>query len=246
MDKDIRLMAFVDGELSAEEAREVEALIESDPDSQRLVEQFEQTTNLLRAACAENFYANPTMRLPQPRRTFGRGLRRYMSVAAVAVVALIFGIGGGALVMNWPISQRDHLIDEIAEYHSVQSKETKHLVEVPSAEADDLKTWFGRRLERHLEVPDLSASGLQFAGGRMLVVAWKPVAEFMYTRASGPPIALCIAHTGAEPAGVRVDHRGDLHLASWQEGGYTYVIVGDLSPGEVEALAELARSQLNT
>ena len=84
MDKDIRLMAFVDGELSAEEAREVEALIESDPDSQRLVEQFEQTTNLLRAACAENFYANRTMRLPPPRRTFAQGLRRYISVAAVA------------------------------------------------------------------------------------------------------------------------------------------------------------------
>jgi anti-sigma factor RsiW len=246
MDKDIGLMAFVDGELSAEEAREVEALIASDPNSRQLVEQFEQTTNLLRAACAENFYANPTMRLPPPRRTFASALRRYMSVATVALVALFFGISGAAFVISRPISQRDHLIDEIAEYHSVQSKETKHLVEVPSAEADDLKTWFGRRLERHLEVPDLSASGLQFAGGRMLVVAWKPVAEFMYTRASGPPVALCIAHTGAEPAGVRVDHRDDLHLASWQEGGYTYVIVGDLSPDEAEALAERARSQLNT
>jgi anti-sigma factor RsiW len=246
MDRDTRLMAYVDGELSLEEAQEVEALIAADPEAQRLVEQFRQTAGLLRTACAENFYANPAMRLPSSRRTFAQGLRRYASVAAVALVAIIFGIGGGVLVANWPISQRDHLIDEIAEHHSVQSKETKHLVEVPSAEADDLKTWFGRRLERPLEVPDLSASGLQFAGGRMLVVAWKPVAEFMYTRASGPPVALCIAHTGAEPAGVRVDHRGDLHLASWQEGGYTYVIVGDLSPAEAEALAERARSQLNT
>ncbi len=246
MDNEIRLMAYVDGELSPEEAREVEALIATDPEAQRLVEQFRQTANLLRAACAENFYASPALRLPSPRRTLTQAWRRYRSIAAVAAVALIFGFGGGMLASKWPISERDHLVDEIAEYHTVQSKETKHLVEVPSTETDDLKTWLGRRLERHLEVPDLSASGLQFAGGRMLVVDGKPVAEFMYTRADGPPVALCIARTGAETAGVRVDRRGDLHLASWQDGGYTFVIAGIMSPAEAEAVAARAKAQLNT
>jgi anti-sigma factor RsiW len=246
MDDEIRLMAYVDGELGPEEAREVEALIAADPEAQRLVGQFRATANLLRSACAENFYASPALRLPSPRPPLAHAWRRYGSIAAAAVVALFFGFGGGMLAANWPISQRDHLVDEIAEYHSVQSKETKHLVEVPSAEADDLKTWLGRRLERHLEVPDLSASGLQFAGGRMLVVDGKPVAEFMYTRASGPPVALCIARTGAEAAGVRVDRRGDLHLASWQDGGYTFVVAGIMSPEEAEAVAARAKAQLNT
>jgi anti-sigma factor RsiW len=80
----------------------------------------------------------------------------------------------------------------------------------------------------------------------MLVVDGKPVAELMYTRANGPPVALCIARTGAEPASVRVDRRGDLHLASWQEGGYTYVIAGILSPADAEAIAERAKAQLST
>jgi anti-sigma factor RsiW len=244
MDNDIRLMAYVDGELTPEEAREVEALIASDPEAQHLVEQFRQTASLLRAACAETFYADPTMRLPSARRP--RAWRRYQNIAAVAAVALIVGFGGGMLASNWPISERDHLVDEIAEYHTVQSKETKHLVEVPSAQADDLKTWLGRRLERNLEVPDLSASGLQFAGGRMLVVDGKPVAEFMYTRASGPPVALCIAHTGAEAAAMRVDRRGDLHLASWQGDGYTYVVAGIMTPDEAMAVARRAKAQLNT
>jgi anti-sigma factor RsiW len=80
----------------------------------------------------------------------------------------------------------------------------------------------------------------------MLVVDGKPVAEFMYTRANGPPVALCIARTGAEPADVRVDRRGDLHLASWQEGGYTYILAGRLTPADAEAIAERARTQLST
>jgi anti-sigma factor RsiW len=246
MEREIRLMAYVDGELDAEAAREVEALIAVDPEARRQVEQFRETANLLRAACAEGFYADATMRLPPRRRPVMEAWRRYGTLAAVAVVALAVGFGGGTLIANWPVSERDHLVDEIAEYHSVQSKETRHLVEVPSAEADDLKTWLGRRLDRHLEVPDLSASGLQFAGGRMLVVDGKPVAEFIYTRADGPPVALCIARTGAEPADVRVDRRGHLHLASWQEGGYTYVIAGMLTPMDAEAIAERARAQLST
>jgi anti-sigma factor RsiW len=246
MENEIRLMAYVDGELGPEAAREVEAQMATDPEARRLVEQFRETATLLRTACAEGFYADPTLHLPPRRRPVVEAWRRYGNLAAVAVVALAVGVGGGMLIANWPVSQRDHLVDEIAEYHSVQSKETKHLVEVPSAEADDLKTWLGRRLERHLEVPDLSPSGLQFAGGRMLVVDGKPVAEFMYTRANGPPVALCIARTGAEPADVRIDRRGGLHLASWQEGGYTYVIAGVLNPAEAQSIAERARAQLST
>jgi anti-sigma factor RsiW len=245
MDNEIRLMAYVDGELDSEASQEAEALIAADPEARRLVEQFRETATLLRAACAEGFYADPTTRLPARRLRIAGAWRRYGKLAAVAVVALVMGFGGGTLIANWPVSERDHLVDEIAEYHNVLSKETKHLVEVPSAEAEDLKTWLGRRLERHLEVPDLSGSGLQFAGARMLVVALKPVAELIYTRASGPPVALCIARTGAESADVRIDRRGDQHLASWQEGGYTYVIVGILSPSDAEAVAERAKAQLS-
>ena len=80
----------------------------------------------------------------------------------------------------------------------------------------------------------------------MVVIDGKPVAAFLYTRANAPPVALCIARTGAEPADVRVDRRGDLNLASWQEGGYTYVIVGVLSPSDARAIAERAKMQLSS
>ncbi len=244
METEIRLMAYVDGELDPEAVREVEALIAADPEARRLIEQFRETADLLRAACAEGFYSGPPLQLRPRRRPILEAWDRYANLAAVAVIAL--AIGCGLLIANWPVSARDHLVDEIAAYHNVQSKETKHLVEVPSTEADDLTTWLGRRLERRLEVPDLSASGLHFAGGRMLVIDSKPVAEFIYTRGNGPPVALCIARTGAEPAGVRIDRRGDLHLASWQEDGCTYILAGILTPADAEAIAERAKSQLTT
>jgi anti-sigma factor RsiW len=246
VENEIRLMAYVDGELDPETASEVETLIATDPEARRLVELFRDTAALLRSACAEQFYADPTLPLLPRRRPIVEVSRRYANLVAVAAVAVAMGFGGGILMASWPVSEREQLVDEIAEYHSVQSKETKHLVEVPPSEAADLTTWLGRRLERHLEVPDLSGSGLQFAGGRMLVINYKPVAEFLYTRPNAPPVALCIARTGTESADVRVERREDLHLASWQEGGYTYVIAGILSPAGAQAVAERAKTQLSS
>ncbi len=68
---ELRLMAYVDGELDAEEAREVEALIAADPEARRTVAKFREAAALLRAACAEGFYADgmgATYRRPRSAR----------------------------------------------------------------------------------------------------------------------------------------------------------------------------------
>ncbi len=239
-------MAYVDGELDAEAAREVEALLAVDPEARRTVARFREASALLRAACAEGFYADGMAHIPPTpigpvRRTF----RRIASHAAVAIVAAIIGFGGGVVSSNlMTVSERQHLVDEVAEYHSVQSLETKHLVEVPAAETNDLTTWLGRRLERHLAVPDLTQAGLNFVGGRMVVIDRKPAATFIYTRVNGPPVALCIIRSGGTASGVRVDRRGTLNLASWTDGTYTYIIAGDLTDADVRSLAERAAPQL--
>ena len=37
-----------------------------------------------------------------------------------------------------------------------------------------------------------------------------------------------------------------VHVASWQDAGYTFVIAGIMTPAEAEAVAERARTQLRT
>jgi len=242
---ELRLMAYVDGELDAEAVREVEALLAADPEARQTVAEFRETAALLRAACAEGFYADGTVRVPPvPIWPVRRAFRRYAAVAAVAIVAVIVGFGGGLLSSPWLISDHQNLIDEIAEYHSVQSQETKHLVEVPASESADLTTWLGRRLDRHLEIPDLTPAGLHFAGGRMEVIDQQPVAALIYTRDNGLPVGLCIARTPGTVSGVRIDRRGEQTIASWADGAYTYVIVGNLTVADARAIAERAAPQL--
>ncbi len=161
-------------------------------------------------------------------------------------MAVAVGFGGGVVSSNLMTSERQHLVDEVAEYHAVQSRETRHLVEVPATQTDDLTTWLGRRLDRHLAVPDLTQAGLNFAGGRMVVIDRKPAATFIYTRDNGPPVAICIIKSGGTASGVRIDRRGALNLSSWTDGTYTLHHRRLISPTPTMRSARRARRPATT
>ena len=240
-DLEARLVAYADGELDAETAREVEKLLETDPAAARMVEIHRETAVLLRGACAEAFYAEgPELR---ERRRFKFAWRPYAWAMAASVLACVVGFGGGAAWRGFPESPRQEFVEEVAEYHSVYSRETLHLVEVGAEQSDHLKTWLGRRLDRKLDIPDLRSAGLNFAGGRLLVSSGKPMAELMYTRGQGTPIALCIAPFDGKPGKVKVDQHNGLRLASWMDGRYIYVVVGDMEPAIARNLAETVLDQ---
>src|SRR5205807_886539 len=87
----------------------------------------------------------------QPRT---RAFLRCGAALAASVGLAIIAFGGGA---TWAGRQTmyDDLVDEVASYHQIYSRETRHLVEVPADQADHLAAWLGKRLERKLVVPDL-------------------------------------------------------------------------------------------
>jgi anti-sigma factor RsiW len=142
------------------------------------------------------------------------------------------------------LSDRGRLLTELAEYHAVYSRETVHLVEVPAADSDHLRQWLGRRVKTDLRIPDLRSAGLDFAGGRLTVVDGEPVAELMYRRAHGLPIALCVYLHAGPPRGIEITRRGDQGIADWQDGTHGYAVVGEADSEALSSMAALARRQL--
>jgi anti-sigma factor RsiW len=67
MIEDLRLIAYVDGQLDAAEAREVELLLTVDEEARALVRIYEETARVLREACADGFYARAPGTEPEPR-----------------------------------------------------------------------------------------------------------------------------------------------------------------------------------
>ena len=86
----------------------------------------------------------------------------------------------------------------MADYHAVFVRETDHLVEVPASRRDHIEAWLGNRVGYPLHVPDLRDQGLEFVGARLLAAVGQPVAQLMYTTATGDRVALCVTEQGAE------------------------------------------------
>lgn len=227
-DRDALLGAYVDGQLDPAEVKEVEQHIARNPSAREAVRICRETTALLRAACAESFYTEfpDTLREAIEKPWRGTPLRVSLAIAAALLLAGL-GFLGGWLAAS-PSSDPGGLVDEVAEYHRVFARETKHLVEVPASRSAELLDWLDQRIGRKFAIPDLSRTGWIFAGGRMLVVEGRPVAQLLYTRQGDMPLGVCIARSrdADRRTPVRRDSRDGLETASWQEDGYAYVVVG--------------------
>jgi anti-sigma factor RsiW len=178
-----------------------------------------------------------------PRHRTARSRRPYgWAIAASLVAAVMFG--GGVMWSGKAPSERADLLEEVAGYHEVYSRETTHLVEVPADQADQLTAWLGERLDREIKIPELADAGLRFAGGRMLVVNDRPVAELMYTRDEGLPIAVCVSRIDGKPWSMDVEQHDALRIASWGKDGYAYLVVGELDDATAKDLAKRVEGQI--
>jgi anti-sigma factor RsiW len=131
---------------------------------------------------------------------------------------------------------------DVAAYHSVYAKETEHLAEVPASRKDHIEEWLGSRIGRTLTVPDLTAEGWAFEGGRLLAEGDKPIAELLYTAPGRQPIALCITHSDQpESLPARYDPGHGMNAVAWDAGGHLYIIVGALNKAELDTLTEKVR-----
>lgn len=249
-DMDSLLGAYADGELDEATAAEVEAWLAVTPSAQRMLAVHRETAALLRAAFPESRYAGlgtiPKVTVTGAAANSPRRPRLPLSAWAIAA-SLVLGVIGYGAGATWPdlfTSERDRMLSEIAEYHAIYSRETVHLVEVPAAQSDHLKAWLGKRVKGTLVIPDFRQAGLTFAGGRLVVLDGEPVAELMYTREHGLPIAFCVLAHAGEPSSVMVERRGPTSLATWDDGSHAYVVVGEAEPIVIRDLATRAREQL--
>ena len=237
------LVGYADGELDAATTTEVEAYLVANPEAEKTLALHRETTALLRAAFAESLYVTGPTTIAPPTWARRPALRTWLAMAAAIMLAVM----GYSIGVIWPDplgSNRSRMLTEVAEYHAVYSRETVHLVEVPAGQIDHLKAWLGRRVNGNLAVPDFSAAGLTFAGGRMVVVNGAPVAELMYTRTSGLPIGFCMFWHDATPSPITVERRKKQHLATWDDGKHGYIVVGEAERDLIRTLDASAKQQI--
>ncbi|MFO1028872.1 MAG: anti-sigma factor [Acetobacteraceae bacterium] len=247
------ISAYADGELDEASATTVENYLADHPEALDRLAMHREMSALLRTAFA---VPPATAQATEPRSAAAKlvpvstRLRQrfrmpaYGWAIAASIAAGVIGYGTGA---TWPGlvgSEQSQMLAEVAEYHEVYSKETVHLVEVGADQVDHLKAWLGKRIKGPLPIPDFKQAGLTFAGARMAVLEGAPVAQLMYTRADGPPIAFCVFHHPGKPTGMVVERHGEMHVAMWDDGVHGYIVVGEADAAVIRSLASMAQRQI--
>jgi anti-sigma factor RsiW len=240
------LHAYFDGELSPERRRAVEAYLAAHPGDADRLESYRGQDMLIRRA-----YRTLAERPLSPRLLHAatqraaprlRGWWRALAGAATGLALLVVGAASGwyGHELLAPAAPRgESLVADAAAAHLVYAVEVRHPVEVPASEQAHLATWLGRRLAVPLRVPDLSESGYELVGGRLLPAAsGQPAAQLMYQDGDGRRVTLYArTSAGAEQTSFRFAREGDLSALYWRDGDVAWVLVGDLPRAELFKLA---------
>lgn len=255
LDKE-KLSGFLDGELSAEETREIEKALETDTNLQAELEllmasdgeakkqyndQLSEPVPFALAAAIQNAPLATPSAAPQKKKYFGS------FVAAAAALALIVGGTGGYFIgagTNAQVTVAGGWLSDIADYHAVYSAQGRHLVEVAADEPDHIEQWLTASVGVDVQIPDLKEYGLTFRGARLLVAAGKPVAQLTFTDASGKVVALCLIASDKALDGFNTRTLGGFDMVSWSGNNTNFVVVGDEGQKDLVEIANTAAREI--
>jgi len=241
-----QLDAYLDGELTAVDARELEAHVAQCPECARfrdgrvaLRAALQARVPNLQAPAALRERVRTTLRASQPARSprrFGAPVlwRSLALAASLAIVAL----GSWRLALRRAAAET--LVDQVLASH-VRSLMPGHLTDVPSSDQHTVKPWFNGRVDFSPPVSDFSGLGYPLLGGRLDYVAGRPVAALVYGRRQHVinvfvwPAMQDAAHSPSTQA------RQGYHVVRWTTPDYTYWVVSDLGLTELHDFARMVQ-----
>lgn len=258
IDDDLRLHAWVDGQLPPEQHAEVEAYLRDHPEAAARVREWAADRDTLQAGLEPMLHESVPVRLQQLvwAHAPADAATGWLRMAAALALLVAGGVVGALLAWQLQALQprtadaagASELPQRAAVAHAVYAPERRHPVEVTAAEsaAEDghLARWLTRRLEVPVRLFDLSAQGFELVGGRLLPDEHGPSAQLMYQDAAGRRVTVYLRKPpAATPAAFRFERLGELGVFYWVEGEAGYALVGTLPRAQLLALAQAIYQQ---
>lgn len=268
---DVMLMAYVDGEVDADTAREIEAALAGDAALAARVQEFRDSAMMARGAFADVLHEPVPDRLiaalggpvrgaqaggargnvvPLTRRITSWAPRRAAIgwAAAASIAALTIGYGVGEMrpqnmeLAGLQNASSQRWLDNVAAYYHVYenslANKDKLLVDFTASDVPELEKWFGAKLNRKLEVPNLKSKGLNTQGGRLVIINDKPAAQFLYSSDKGELVELVIAFTDQAYQPEQITRKGNVNIVHWRDNGYAYAFAGTMDASRLQAIAD--------
>jgi anti-sigma factor RsiW len=240
------LHALADGRLPPERQAAVDAAIAGNADAAARVGFYRHLNAALHAGY--DFMLNE----PVPDRLAARPRRRNWLVltrvaAAVALVAA--GAIGGWLVRDMTDEYgrpAEALADLAAEAHVVYASQVSNPVEIPKAETDHLLALLSKNLDRPVRVPDLSAIGYEFLGGRLLPSGRNMAGQFMYQNVAGNRVTLYFTPAvDQRDSAFRFIPVEGVSVYYWHNDDLAYALASEVPREQLKAICNEVYSKLN-
>ena len=256
-DISLKLSAYLDQELPENELEEIRYLIETDPS---VSEEFERLalandhaltefdsfldnkTPVHLVQMIENAQLKPSLKhLPAAaNNNFS-----FRSMAAGLLLLIAGGIGGFVYnETNQPeitVAQTTGWLHHVADYHGIYAQQKRHLVEVGADESDHIVGWLSKTTGLPFSIPDITNSGFEFQGARLLVVKGKPVAQLMYKDQEGSVIAICFQSNSGSMMGsdeTKSNTINGFDILSWSKGDGQYLVIGEETESRLKEVAD--------
>ncbi len=225
MRTDDRLHAYIDGELDAAAALELEREMAQNPALRASAERLRELSSAVRTQADYH-------RAPQRFKNAGREKRRWLIFAPAFALAILLGAGIG-LYLARPGEDA-----ELVASH-VRATLANRVIDVASADQHTVKPWLSARLPYSPPVADLSSEGFPLTGARVDYVGGRQVAVLVYQRRQH--IVDVYLWPDGETTG-RAFARDGFNVEHFARGGMRYALVSDLNRNELRDLAKLLNS----
>jgi anti-sigma factor RsiW len=239
---ELRLHAYLDGELGATESVDFERRLADDAELRSGLAELRAIGERIRSQ-AHYHEAPPQLRTRVLARTRSEEPRRrgpfmlWSGLALAACATVLAAFLAPALIrqaVGW-----EPPLQEVLDDHLRATLGT-HWVDVASSDRHTVKPWLSAHLGFSPNVPDLSEQGFTLIGGRLDVLDAKPVAALVYQRRQHM-ISVFVWPGEPAVASPSAQRRG-YHMIGWGANGLTYWAVSDLNENELRDFAHLLSS----
>jgi anti-sigma factor RsiW len=135
--------------------------------------------------------------------------------------------------------QTDTMAGEIIDSH-LRSLLGSHLTDVASSDQHTVKPWFAGRTDLSPPTVELRSEGFPLVGGRLDLIAGKPVPALVYKRREHV-INVFVLPAAPADHGETLTRRG-YNLRHWDEGDLGFWAVTDAAPSELAEFERLFRA----
>lgn len=239
-----KLDTYLDGELPAQEMRDLDAHLRTCPACSAEVLNRVQLKRAVQSA-GKRYVPSAEFRQRMQKSMASRSTTgfRWSWVPALALLVLL---AAGSVVVHQGRQrlQREQVYSELADLH-VATLASSTQVDVVSSDRHTVKPWFQGKIPFTFNLPELRDSGFVLLGGRVTYLGRAPGAHLLY-QIRKHEISVFIFDDRqldrrlSPDSGVR--KRQSFNVETWSADGLRYFVVGDASSDDIYNLSMLLKT----